>query len=246
MFTFNWKIRLGLFIPLAVILVKFFSKEDAESPLLSNFIVILMSVGIVGIFTMLGVKPEHFPECIARSFTRVVPRPHGVVIKISCISSIALLWPVCMVLLGGFLIGIFDQSFYSYYPGWEIKYQLYGIASFIVLVGLLYASSIGCRCDISDNKVLWTPKRFGINFPTRTFNNVRISEYAMSNGYGGGPVIAIEYDGEKGKRQTTNLTFRNLYHCSREEFGDIVAEFLGEPERRTVVPTKAGYVPRLV
>lgn len=206
---------------------------------LKEFVAGSLGVAIASPFTLLAITAQSFPDRVARSFTRVTEFSSGLSIESTWLCSFAVLAPALPMLALGFYIGVFDQDFFPDRTGWGPKYSLLGISSGAMALLLLFYSKVGFRCKVSKDTLLWTWTFFGKKLWVKDLKNARMVEYSQRSENGlGGPTPTIEYRVAGGRRKTTKIHFRNLYDISREDFGDLLAYYLGEPERKVEVPTK--------
>ncbi len=199
----------------------------------------------LSILLAVAVYPDDYPDRLARSFTAITPRRNTLYIRATWLSMALAIGPIVPILICTSYIGIFDHYYFPYYVSILERYFI-GIVGITSLSLVLILICSGFHCVVRKNYVRWIWTFFCRDIRSEEYKNSTIIEYAMDNGGGGGPVVTIEYDSEDGGRATKKLKFRNLYKCSREEFCDILAEYLGPPERITSVPTKKGHQPRLV
>ncbi len=240
----NWKLRIIVFLVLLLILGWIFHPREINGDPLKLFIGWLFPIS--GAMLSLGAtSADSYPDRLARSFTRVTSKENGVQIKSTWLCLLLVLSPTIPLFACGFLVGVFDQSFLPEHMS-DLRKLFLGIASAAILLLAISLIPLGFDCRIKNKYVAWFSSYFGITIKSSEYKNSTIIEYAMENGGGGGPVVTIEFDDGEGGRKTRKLRFRNLYKCSREEFCDILAEYLGPPERITSVPTKKGHQPRLV
>lgn len=199
-----------------------------------------LTVLIVG-----AVDAESYPDRLARSFTTITSNGNGIYIRALWLSATLSMGPAVPLMLCCSYVGIFDHSFIPDYVSKFKSYLLGYSAAAILFLGIILMC-LGFHCTVNKNYVRWVTNFLGIDFRGKEYKNARLFEYALYNGGGGGPVVTIEYEDSDGKRKMKKLKFRNLYKCSREEFGDILAEYLGQPERITEIPTRKGHQLRLV
>lgn len=204
----------------------------------------LFGLGLSALF-LSATDADSYPERLARSFTTTTKTRDTLHIQSTWLFMFLVAGPALPIIVCIFLAGVFDHSFFPNRPGHEPIYTSLGVICGIGLLYIIPIFSYGFRCDVSEKHVVWVSTYFGKDARVREYINVRIVEYALTNGAAGGPVVTIEHDKEGGGRSMSKLKFRNLYECSREEFGDLLTEFLGEPERRTIYPTKNGHQPVL-
>lgn len=107
-----------------------------------------------------------------------------------------------------------------------------------LLVFLVLFIPVGLWCTVSKRHVVWAWTYFGKDLWVRKYANAEMIEYSLTNGSAGGPVVTISYGSGEGAEPTAKLKFRNLVDCTRDEFGDLLSGYLGEPERRVLSPTR--------
>lgn len=150
--------------------------------------------------------------------------------------------PIVPILSAGMLAGLFDHSFFPDRPTWELHYTLLGVFSLALLVFLVLFIPVGLWCTVSKNHAVWAWTYFGKDVWVREYAKANMVEYALTNGSAGGPVVTISYADREGEESTAKLKFRNLVDYTREEFGDLLSGYLGEPERRVLSPSKKNQV----
>lgn len=239
----NWKLRIICFLVALALLSWGFYDPPSEKGVLHSAISLMIPLGLACLF-LYASDSEAYPEFLARSFTSVTHFGDKLQIRSTWLCPTICLAPVIPILIAAFLCGVFDHSFYPDSGRHVLLYTPIGYASLFFLIILLLLMPTGLRCTVTQNSIIWDRTYFGQIVRKRQYNNVRIIEYSLTNGQGGGPVLIIEY-GEMGRVRKKSLKFQNLYRCSRENFGNILAEFLGEPERCTAIPTKRGTTPLL-
>lgn len=234
-----------LFIIVGIPLTWFGYEYRAGDGAIPTLFSMLFFFGLAAVFTLFADEAKSYPDRLAKSFTRVVRVSSGLRIESTWVCALVVIAPVLPVVIFSVYVGFFDHSFFSDNAEDDWKYTVIGYIAASGLVFLLLAIGTGFRCEISKGHVSWAWSYLGRYFRSKEFNNVHMVEYSQSGEVGyGGPTPTIAFDGKNGKRSIARLRFRKLYRCSREEFGDLLAEFLGEPECRTLVPTITVHEPR--
>ena len=196
----------------------------------------LFTLGISSIL-LPGTESAHFPERLGRYFTRIDSASSGLRMNSSWRACVLVIGPIVPLLTSITLAGLFDHSFFPDRPTWELHYTLLGALCLALLIFTVLFIPVGLWCTVSQNHVVWAWTYFGKDVWVREYSDAAMVEYASTNGSAGGPVVTISYSGGEGKRPTAKLKFRNLVDCTREEFVDLLAVYLGEPERRVPAPT---------
>lgn len=189
-------------------------------------------------FLLLASEPKHFPPRLAKHFTSVHRTHSGIRMSSSWLVCVLIIPPILPIISTGMLAGLFDHSFFPDRPTWNLYYTLLGALCLALLIFLVLFIPVGLWCTVSQNHVVWAWTYFGKNAWVREYSDARLVEYASTNGSAGGPVVTISYDSGESEEPTAKLKFRNLVDCTRDEFGDLLSGYLGEPERRVLSPTR--------
>ncbi|MGP9723720.1 hypothetical protein ACT3SZ_06865 [Corynebacterium sp. AOP40-9SA-29] len=197
----------------------------------------LFTLGISSIL-LPGTEPAHFPERLGRYFTTIRRTSSALMMASSWKSCVLVIGPFIPLLISITLAGLFDHSFFPDRPTWELHYTLLGVLCLALLIFSVLFIPVGLWCTVSQNHVVWAWTYFGKNVWVREYSDATMVEYARTNGSAGGPVVTIRYGSSEGEQPTAKLKFRNLVDCTREEFGDLLTGYLGNPERRVTSPTK--------
>jgi hypothetical protein len=231
----NWKIRILVFAIIAVPMTWYGYQYKAGSGAMATTISILATLGLSSL-VLLAAEPENFPPSISKHFTSVQGTSSNMRMSSSWLIYPVIISPILPILTAGMLAGLFDHSFPDR-PSWDLHYALLGALCLALLVFLILFIPVGLWCAVSQNHVMWAWTYFGKDSWVREYSDAKMVEYAITNGSAGGPVVTISYGDGEGMRRTAKLKFRNLVDCTREEFGDLLAGYLGEPERRVLSPT---------